>query len=75
MTNESSTAETVETRVYLGHFGKEKFLFTSPLSPAYFNKDNFIYYEGESYKILYSVLCYEDNEYSVFIRLATEEDF
>lgn len=70
------TNELTDVRFYLGCFGNEKLLVITSISTNLLpHKDDFIYFDGEAYKVLYHMLDIDHNEYNIFIRLATEEDF
>ena len=65
------------TKVYEGRFGYESFLYEAAgqvgdVCPC---KGDFIFYEDETYKVMYIMLDYDNNEYLVFVRKTTEEDF
>lgn len=69
-------SEITNIGVYLGQFGNETRLFNMPLDIDIIpNKGDFIYYENEAYKVLYSMLNVQDGEYTIFVRRAVEEDF
>ena len=64
-------------KVYEGRFGYESFLYEASdancdISP---NKGDFIFYKDETYKVMYTMRDYDNNEYLVFVRKTTEEDF
>lgn len=64
-------------KVYEGRFGYEKFLYEAlgkncNISP---NKGDFIFCNDEAYKVMYIMLDYDNQEYLVFVRKTTEEDF
>ena len=64
-------------KVYEGHFGYESFLYEASdvncnISPS---KGDFIFYKDETYKVMYTMLDYDNHEYLVFVRKTTEEDF
>lgn len=63
-------------RVYQGRFSEERFLFeiTSHMNYAP-SKGDFLFYHGTSYKVLYTILDVDDDEYIVFVRETVEEDF
>lgn len=60
--------------VYLGKLGNEKRLCTydGDISPS---KGDIIFYDEELYKIMYCLLDIDNDEYNIFVRLATEEDY
>lgn len=66
--------------VYEGKFGQENLLF-DPYDADNFilditpRKSDFIFYHDEMYKILYCMLDADNDEYSVFVRKAVEEDY
>ena len=64
-------------KVYEGRFGYESFLYEA--SDANYNvgpcKGDFIFYKDETYKVMYIMLDYDNQEYLVFVRKTTEEDF
>ena len=64
-------------KVYEGRFGYESFLYEASgqvgdVCPC---KNDFIFYENETYKVMYIMFDYDNNEYLVFVRKTTEEDF
>lgn len=64
-------------KVYEGRFGYEQFLYevaseNCNISP---NKGDFIFYNDETYKVMYVMLDYDNHEYLVFVRKTAEEDF
>lgn len=63
-------------RVYKGQFMEEQFLCEIPPDVAYVpTRGEFLFYHGTSYKVLYSMLDVDDDEYIVFVRETVEEDF
>lgn len=63
-------------RVYEGQFGKESLLFSFKESERILPRNgDFIYYDGETYKVLYYLINVNDNEYCLFVRKSIEEDF
>lgn len=62
--------------VYEGKFGEEQRLFQlSDCANVLPQKGDFVFYDEETYKVMYVLLDYDDDEYSVFVRKAIEEDF
>lgn len=62
--------------VYEGKFGEETRLFKlSDNANILPKKNDFIFYGEQTYKVMYCLLDYDDNEYSVFVRKAIEEDY
>lgn len=69
-------SEITDIGVYLGRFTNETKLFDMPLNIDIIpNKGDFIFYNDETYKVLYNMLNVQDGEYTIFVRRATEEDF
>lgn len=69
-------SEITNISVYLGGFGSEARLYDiPPESDILPQKGDFIFYDNESYKIMYCMLDIDDGEYSIFVRRAVEEDF
>lgn len=63
-------------RFYLGKFGNECLLFkVKNENPRIPQKDEFIYFEGEMYKVLYIMTDIDNNGLDVFVRYAIEEDY
>lgn len=65
----------IPVRVYLGRFGEEKLLCNMPdfwTTPA---KGDFVFYNGNSYKVLYVMHDIDDDVIDVFVRMAVEEDY
>ena len=64
-------------KVYEGRFGYESFLYeaSGQIGDVCPTKGDFIFYENETYKVMYIMLDYDNNEYLVFVRKTTEEDF
>lgn len=63
-------------KIYEGRFGYEHFLFELGQDvewvPA---KDDFVFYDGVVYKIMYVLNDYDHNEIAIFVRKAIEEDY
>ena len=64
-------------KVCEGRCGYESFLYEASgqvgdVCPC---KGDFIFYEDETYKVMYIMLDYDNLEYLVFVRKTTEEDF
>lgn len=69
-------SEITNIGVYLGQFGEEQRLCNlSPESDILPQKGDFIFYDSESYKVMYCMVDVDHGEYSVFVRVAVEEDF
>ena len=69
-------SEITDIGVYLGRFGEEQRLCNlSPESDILPQKGDFIFYDSESYKVMYCMVDVDHGEYSVFVRVAVEEDF
>ena len=65
-----------DVRIYLGRFGDERLLFeVKSENPRIPQKDEFIYFEDEMYKVLYIMTDVDHNELSIFVRHAIEEDY
>ena len=64
-------------KVYEGCFGYESFLYeaSGQIGNICPSKGDFIFYKDETYKVMYVMLDYDNNEYLVFVRKTTEEDF
>ncbi len=63
-------------RFYLGRFGDEQLLFkVKNKNPRIPQKDEFIYFEEEMYKVLYIMTDIDHNELDIFVRHAIEEDY
>ena len=64
-------------KVYEGRFGYESFLYEAlgQVGDVCPTKGDFIFYEDETYKVMYIMLDYDNNEYLVFVRKTTEADF
>ena len=64
-------------KVYEGRFGYESFLYeaSGQVDDVCPTKGDFIFYENETYKVMYIMLDYDNQEYLVFVRKTTEEDF
>lgn len=62
--------------VYEGKFMEEKRLLQlSDKANILPQKNDLLFYNEEMYKVMYCLLDYDNNEYSVFVRKATEEDY
>ena len=64
-------------KVYEGRFGHESFLYKAlgKNGDACPCKGDFIFYKDETYKVMYIMLDYDNQNYLVFVRKTTEEDF
>ena len=64
-------------KVYEGRFGYEHFLYEAlgKNGDVCLNKNDFIFYHDETYKVMYVMVDYDNQEYLVFVRKTTEEDF
>ena len=64
-------------KVYEGRFGYESFLYeaSGQVGDVRPTKGDFIFYKDETYKVMYIMLDYDNQEYLVFVRKTTEEDF
>lgn len=62
------------SNVYLGRLGFEKKLcsYNYDITPS---KGDIIFYNDDFYKVMYCLFDVDNNEYNVFVRLATEEDY
>lgn len=65
----------MNVKFYLGRFGEERFLFEDLYSKIVPEKSSFVFFDDVCYKVMYSMIDYDHNEYSVFLREAIEEDF
>lgn len=64
--------------VYKGRFGYETFLFNwddYSVNECLPNKDEFIFWHENVYKVLYIMYDADNNEYNIFVRDAVEEDY
>ena len=69
-------SEITDIGVYLGQFGSETRLCDlPPESDIIPQKGDFIFYKDETYKVMYVMLDYDNQEYLVFVRKTIEEDF
>ena len=69
-------SEITDIGIYLGQFGNETRLCNLPYeSDIIPQKGDFIFYNSETYKVIYCMLDVDDGEYNVFVRMAVEEDF
>lgn len=69
-------SEITNIGVYLGQFGSETRLCDLPPEADIIpQKNDFIFYDSESYKVMYCMVDVDNGEYSVFVRRAVEEDF
>lgn len=64
-----------EVKLYVGHFGKEKYLCDMSETDYLPSKGDFIFYQCEVYKVLYVMHDMDDEVFNVFVRLAVEEDY
>lgn len=66
-------SEITDINVYLDQFCFERLLsIEADIIP---HKGDFIFYNDETYKVMYCMLDVDHGEYSVFVRVAIEEDF
>lgn len=63
----------MSVKYYLGRFTTEKYLFSNDAHIP--NKDDFVFYKDETYKVLYVMYDYDHTEIDVFVRETVEEDF
>ena len=69
-------SEITDIGVYLGQFGSETRLCDlPPESDIIPQKGDFIFCDGEPYKVMYCMVDVDNGEYSIFVRRAVEEDF
>lgn len=61
-------------KYYVGHFLKDQFLFKAN-EDKFPEKGEFIYYNGEVYTVMYTMINYDHNEFYAFIRPASEEEY
>lgn len=61
-------------KYYIGHFLEEQFLFETNKG-KFPEKGEFIYYNGEVYTVMYTMINYDHNEFYAFVRLASEEEY
>lgn len=64
-----------EVKIYVGRFGKEKYLCDMSETDYLPFKGDFIFYNCEVYKVLYVMHDMDDDVFNVFVRLAVEEDY
>lgn len=63
-----------EIKVYCGRFGDETWL--CDMDMGYIpRKNDLIFYEGVTYKVLYTMHDIDDNMIDIFVRMAVEEDY
>lgn len=66
----------MDVKVYEGQFGNEKLLFSDDgcltILPQ---KGDFVFYKTEVYKVMYAMVDIDNEEYSIFVRKAIEEDY
>lgn len=65
----------IPVNIYLGQFMKEKKLFSMKETDYIPNKNDFIYHNETCYKVLYLMHDTDNDELSVFVREAVDEDF
>lgn len=69
-------SEITDIGVYLGQFGSEiRLCDLPPESDIIPQKGDFIFYGSEPYKVMYCMVDVDNDEYSIFVRRAVEEDF
>lgn len=69
-------SEITNIGIYLGQFGSETRLCDlPPESDIIPQKDDFIFYDSEPYKVMYCMVDVDNGEYSIYVRRAVEEDF
>ncbi len=64
-----------DVNVYVGRFGKETRLCSLQCDDYIPCKGEFIFYNVTAYKVLYVMHDLDDNEISIFVRQAVEEDY
>ena len=64
-----------EVKIYVGRFGEEKYLCDMSETDYLPSKGDFIFYEDETYKVLYVMHDMDNGVFSVFVRSAVEEDY
>ena len=63
-------------KFYVGKLGEEQLLFSASKEELVnYHKNDFVFYNDEVYKILYTMHDFDYKEYDVFMRVAVEEDF
>lgn len=65
----------MNVKFYLGRFGEKRFLFEDLYSKIVPEKNSFVFFDDVCYKVMYSMIDYDHNEHSVFLREVIEEDF
>ena len=64
-----------EIKVYRGKFGDEAYLCDMESGDYLPRKNELIFYQGVTYKVLYTMHDLDDNIINVFVRMAVEEDY
>lgn len=64
-----------EVKIYVGRFGEEKYLCDMSETDYLPSKGDFIFYNCETYKVLYVMHDMDDDDFNVFVRRAVEEDY
>lgn len=63
-------------KFYVGKLGEEQLLFSASKEELVScHKNDFVFYNDEVYKILYTMYDFDYKEYNVFMRVAIGEDF
>lgn len=67
----------MDVKIYEGKFGNEQLLFDDvydslSIAPQ---KGDFVFYKTEVYKVMYAMVDIDNEEYSIFVRKAIEEDY
>lgn len=62
-------------KYYLGKWGSEQFLCSDDSFPTPPKKGDFIFYNTEPYKVMYTMYDIDHEEICVFVRMAVEEDY
>lgn len=73
--NEKAIFTPTEIEYYVGKLSYESFLFSDPGGQYYPNKNDFVLFDDNVYKVMYVMLDYDHNQLNVFLREATGEDF
>lgn len=64
-----------EVKIYTGRFGDERWLCDMRDEDYLPQKNDLIFYQGVTYRVLYVMHDLDDNMYNVFVRMAVEEDY
>lgn len=65
----------MDIKYYLGRFSEESHLFDDVKYGFIPSNGDFVNYENEVYKIMYTMVDWDHETLLVFVRVAIEEDF